>query len=329
MNKKMYKLEQAKALIATGKPLIIAADEQVLRKLPAGNWIGGTIPYFIGESGGVFSQEMAYVTEIPSQATSANIEVYGDKSIHEIYKRAPEHGFSFVIIPGFSQTHLTFALNAPMFPNFAANPLIGWISGFNLADLGKITAKVFDGRTAKAIENGAVVFYVTLPENLVANLEIVNIFDQGSGDTITFSADGFSTKEAIINGKPTRFADYLSSKNIDTKLPLVANMCGAMINTSFQSVDKETGVVNFYAPVFKDIEYKIGQPVKDYVAAFLSRLPKGIDDQLFFSCNCILNYLYAELEGKKTGCATGPITFGEIAYQLLNQTMSYMTIDKN
>jgi len=40
-----------------------------------------------------------------------------------------------------------------------------------------------------------------------------------------------------------------------------------------------------------------------------------------------LNYLYSGLEGKKTGNVTGPITFGEVAYQLLNQTMVYMTIE--
>ena len=45
-----------------------------------------------------------------------------------------------------------------------------------------------------------------------------------------------------------------------------------------------------------------------------------------FSCNCVLNYLYAGLEGKKTGEFNGPATFGEIAYQLLNQTLVYLTI---
>ena len=40
-----------------------------------------------------------------------------------------------------------------------------------------------------------------------------------------------------------------------------------------------------------------------------------------YSCNCILNYLYGDLEGKKTGGFTGPVTFGEIAYILLNQTL--------
>ena len=46
-----------------------------------------------------------------------------------------------------------------------------------------------------------------------------------------------------------------------------------------------------------------------------------------FTCNCILNYLYANLEGKKTGSIVGPITFGEIAYMLLNQTMVYLTFE--
>ncbi|MEO0003956.1 MAG: hypothetical protein RLZZ22_1648, partial [Pseudomonadota bacterium] len=40
-----------------------------------------------------------------------------------------------------------------------------------------------------------------------------------------------------------------------------------------------------------------------------------------FSCNCILNFLFGELEGKAIGGVEGPITFGEIGYQLLNQTM--------
>jgi len=49
-------------------------------------------------------------------------------------------------------------------------------------------------------------------------------------------------------------------------------------------------------------------------------------DNVVFSCNCILNYLYSELEGRKTDPFVGPITFGEIAYQLLNQTLVYMEV---
>lgn len=47
-----------------------------------------------------------------------------------------------------------------------------------------------------------------------------------------------------------------------------------------------------------------------------------------FACNCILNYLYSELEGKKVPTMLGPMTFGEIAYQLLNQTLVYLTIGR-
>jgi hypothetical protein len=55
-------------------------------------------------------------------------------------------------------------------------------------------------------------------------------------------------------------------------------------------------------------------------------MPEGLGHQIIFSCNCILNYLYSGLKGKKTAGITGPATFGEIAYQLLNQTMVYLRI---
>jgi hypothetical protein len=108
-------------------------------------------------------------------------------------------------------------------------------------------------------------------------------------------------------------------------LPLVADYCGSMVNVSFQAVDEKAKTVALYAPVFKGVEYRIAEPVSDYVREFSARIPEG-SLQPVFSCNCILNYLYSELEGKKTGSITGPITFGEIAYQLLNQTLIYLEI---
>ena len=158
------------------------------------------------------------------------------------------------------------------------------------------------------------------------NINIVNMFQQGSGDTITFTEDGFQTVDARINGVRRNFAEYLAENKIDTKLPFVADYSGAMINTSFQDVDKVNGKVSFYAPVFHGVDYKVAAPVTDYVGAFERHLPRSTADAIFFSCNCILNYLYSDLEGKRTGNVTGPITFGEIAYQLLNQTLAYATI---
>ena len=111
----------------------------------------------------------------------------------------------------------------------------------------------------------------------------------------------------------------------DPKLPLTANYNGSIVNVSIQSVDEGNGVVQLYAPVFPGVEYKFGSPLADYVGAMQQAVETHTEDAAF-SCNCILNYLYAGLEGKRTGRITGPITFGEIAHQLLNQTIVQLYI---
>jgi len=127
-----------------------------------------------------------------------------------------------------------------------------------------------------------------------------------------------------MDGVETRLSDYIVENGIDIQLPLVADMCGAMINTSVESVDAEAGRVRFYAPVFPGIDYRFAAPIGDYAAEFARRVPDC--DNICFACNCVLNYFYGELEGKRLGGLTMPMTFGEIAYQLLNQTMVYLTI---
>jgi hypothetical protein len=324
--KAMSTVHELTQKIATGKPLLLAGDERVLKQLPRGNWIAGTIPYFIGDEGGTFDRERVYVTELPSVCEKAKIQVYDKHSIETSYSDAADFGFSVIIIPAMSETHVSFALKAPQFPDFATRPMIGWISGVALDDLGKEIPKVFDGRTGTAYTDGAVVMHVSLPADKSAEIATVNIFSQSAGDTLEFENDGFNFSRVLVNGERMAFADYLKKSGLDVRLPLVADYYGVMINASFQAVDEKTGDVKFYAPLFKGIKYRHAAPFSDYVKQFESKLPKGDADQIAFSCNCILNYLYAELEGKKTGRITGPITFGEIGYQLLNQTMVYLKI---
>lgn len=50
----------------------------------------------------------------------------------------------------------------------------------------------------------------------------------------------------------------------------------------------------------------------DYAERFLSAIPKGIPT-VASSCNCLLNYLYGDLQDRRTGSLEGPMTFGEIA----------------
>ncbi len=191
--------------------------------------------------------------------------------------------------------------------------------------MGKTTPKVYLGETGETVEDGCVAMHVRLKSGKVADLGIVNVFKQGEEDSKKFNTTGFTVTEAIINGERENFADYLKRIQADTKLPLVAAYMGAMVNISFQSVDMNKKEVTFYAPNFTGIEYKSAAPIEDYVQEFTGHIPDAIEE-VAFSCNCILNYLYSELEGKKTGAFMGPVTFGEVAYQLLNQTLGYLKI---
>ena len=158
----------------------------------------------------------------------------------------------------------------------------------------------------------------------MASIGIVNLFKQGDGDSLRFEEEGFTVKTCLVNGEPRDSAQYLKANRIDTRLPLVANYAGAMVNVSFQAVREADGAVDLYAPVFRDVEYRIAAPVDNCIEAFKRALPHGTS--AVFSCNCILNFLYSELEGKTTEGMYGPVTFGEIAYQLLNQTLVFLEI---
>jgi len=326
MDRSMLSVREVRMKITQGKHLLLAGDEKLLRELPAGNWIGGTIPYFMTEDGGECTRTKIHVTELPDFVVGVDIRSYDETGIPRVYADAPENGVSFIIIPARSGVHLSFALNAPNYEHFAVRPLVGWISGVHLEELGSVSPKVFNGTTTEVIEDAAIVMHASLPKGKVADIGIVNIFEQGDGDTITFATDGFRAREAYINGRKVDFGRYIYEKRLDKRLPLVADYYGALINTSFREGDELQQEVEFYAPVFSGLRYKHARPVQDYISRFSARLPEGIGHQIVFSCNCILNYLYSDLEGKKIAGITGPATFGEIAYQLLNQTMVYLRI---
>ncbi len=326
MGPEIYTPAEVCNMVGQGRRLLLAGDESLLREIPAGNWIGGTIPYFMTRAGGVTTSELIHVTELPDYVTEIELKRYTADDISQVYTDAPENGFSIIIIPAQSSTHFSFALNAPNYENFAMRPLIGWISGTYLDERGKKTPKIFDGTNAEMIEDGAIVMHARLPHNKVADIGIINMFEQGDGDTITFPESGFCTKEAFINGKPVDFANYIQQKQLDKRLPLVANYFGAMLNTTFKATLGPDGEVQFYNSVFSFLEYKHAKPIQNYTAQFTRNVSMGLGIQAVFACNCILNYIHSDLERKHIDCVPGPATFGEIAYQTLNQTLVYLRI---
>ncbi|WP_242343987.1 DUF6976 family protein [Anaeromyxobacter terrae] len=326
MQRHLLEVDEVAALIRGGETLLLAGDEGRLSLLPRGKWIAGTIPYFMSEEGGVVDRRRVFVDRIPARSEYAGIRRYDETGIARVYSELPPSAMGVVIAPYASRVHLAFAMNAPRYEKFATAPLFGWISGVDLSELGKTRPKVFDGTTAEALEDQAVVMHVAFPPGVRAEVAILNIFEKGTGPAITFPATGFSASTAEIDGRERNFAEYVEEAGLDARLPLVADYFGAAINVSFQAVDRARGEVRFYAPVFAGVRYHHARPVEDYVDAFVSALPTGIAERVALSCNCVVNFVNSSLEGRTTGDIVGPATFGEIAYQLLNQTMVYLTV---
>lgn len=324
MKNKMMTVSETSAAIENGGFYVIAGDESALGKLPKGNWIGGTSVYFLSETGGKVDQDNLFVTEFEAMA-GANTRYLSVEDLPHLAEGYQDNGASIILIPAMSAAHQAFAIDGAGYNGLFDQPLMGWVTGVHLDNLGTQSPKVFDGASGQSYEDGVVLMHLDVGVDKAADIDIINLFKQDdAGDLITFKTTGFSTTKALVNGEEVDFAAYLTDKGVDTRMPLVANYAGAMINVSFQAVDADQNKVDFYAPVIEGAEYRIAKTPGDYASEFSGLVGEGGADE--FSCNCILNYLYGELEGKKTGGFTGPATFGEIAYVLLNQTMVRMSV---
>jgi hypothetical protein len=314
--------EQAAALIAEKKLLHISGAESLLRRLPSGSWIGGSTEYFLEESGGQVRGDVLDVLEL--NFDEYKFASYDTKTLPNITRDAYDNGFSVVILPFDSEVHKQYAQNASDYEDIFSKNIVGWISGINLEATGQTPVAV-NGASGDVLTDKAAVLHVNLPKGKIAQMSIVNIFSADpKNPVVTFPEDGFRVKNCFVDGKETVFADYIAKNNIDTKLPLVGDYSGAGVNISVKSVDD--GIVNLYAPVFNGIEYRFADAIPDYVEAFHGKIDEIANKDSVFACNCILNFLYGNLKGKNLGGFYGPITFGEVAWQLLNQTLVYLQI---
>lgn len=309
------------ALIRTGAKLLVAGTREVLDQLPEGCWIGGTTSYFMTEAGCLQSLDMVFVTELPCEAMRAVCASYDLETISRIAHDAPDHGITFLIAPNFSEVAKQYAENAPDFPDMFIKPIAGWVSGVRHEHIGIERPLVYSGPSAEKYDNRIVAMHVELEPNVAAKIDIVNLFEPGDGPVITFPDVTFKPTKCFVDGIETTFLKHVLGNGLDVRLPLVTNLCGAIINISIASFSEQLGDVALYSPVFPGYEYRFAKPIGDYTSQFVKCLDRELPP--VFCCNCIHNYTYCELEGKKLGIS-GPLTYGEIAYQLLNRTMVYV-----
>jgi len=316
----LMNLNEVSELIESGKWLHLSGNEALLKKLPKGNWIGGSTEYFLDKSGGIITDDKLFVQTIPY--SECKVCEYDETTISDITKDAYDNGFSIVILPFDTEVHIAYAKNAADFDGIFMKNIVGWVSGMNLAVPGQTPITV-NGLTGGVSDKKAVALHVSLPQDKLAGIGIVNIFSPSEEHVIEFLDNAFSVQKCLIDGNEVLLSDYLEKNNIDTKLPIIGDYSGSGINVSFKQI--ENGTVSFYAPVFEGIKYRFAKPIDDYVAAFSEQLER-VSEIPVFACNCILNFLYGQLDGKQIKSLFGPVTFGEVAYQLVNQTLVYLSV---
>ncbi len=317
-------LPEAIDLVNSGVAAFISGAEEALRELPRGNWIGGTTAYFMTDGGGVCTDDKLFCT-VFDEAFDARSAILPCDQLSRLTRERFDHGFACIVAPAFSATHQRYAVEGPALPGLYNQPVFGWVAGVRLDRVTEQSPKVVNGATGEVAGEGLAVLWVELPPTLDVDLDIVNLFESGDGDTITFLEEGFSVTDCLVNGIKTNFASYITETKLDTLLPLVADYSGAMINVSFRDIDRQAGKVNLYAPVVPDLPYRLARSIPDDSEAY-AKAGRGGDAAEILSCNCILNYLYADLEGRSAGGFIGPVTFGEFAYILLNQTLSRLVV---
>ncbi|WMX15196.1 MULTISPECIES: DUF6976 family protein [unclassified Aureispira] len=320
-------IEATNRLINQNRVLLICGEEEYLKQLDKGNWIGGTIPYCMSDKGGgLIGENAVFVTDFTDKIIDVKVASYSKDEFKTMLNDRYLDGFSYVVVPAFSEVHEEYGLNISNESNLFDVPTMGWVTGVYLEEIGLKTPKVMNGKTGELLENKICALHCQLPEGVYAELDIINIYEQGNGDVFTFPENSFSCSDCLINGEPGNLAEYYLEHGVNRTLPLVANYAGVPINVDIQDVDAENKTMSFFGPLNIAYEYKIANLVEDRYALFCKRLPDD-SSNISCSCNCISSYLNIGMEGKHSGGIVGPFTFGEIAYVLVNQTMVTLSIN--
>ncbi len=109
----LFSVADASELIGRGRILLVAGDEDLLRQLPKGTWIGGTSTNFMAPGGGLNARDKVFVTDITDQVDRAEVRSYSVDELRRIATDYPENGFTVLNVPAFSALHADFRRRGP------------------------------------------------------------------------------------------------------------------------------------------------------------------------------------------------------------------------
>ena len=319
MSQGLFTPEEVSSMIRAGNSLLLAGDVKLLSQLPAGNWIGGTTPFFIlFPENRTTSYDKIFVTPLPDFVTKTEIREYDETNIQNIFNDGPENGFTVLIMPYASPVAVEYSINATNYENFAASPVCGWLTGQPLDIIMTEKSYAASGTGTCLFFDKAVAMHISLPKTKYAEIKLFNPYKQGSGDSIMFEQSSMVVKDALINGEKRNFAEYLRGIGYNMLMPLVANYSGEMINDVVCAME---GDVMLSAPVFNHVDYRIAVVDENITE------PSLVNDKIVFSVTCIGNFLQPDICAQYLKKMNGPVVFGEIAYQQVGQTTVYVTVD--
>ena len=151
------------------------------------------------------------VTELPLHGAGPTLARYDRSDLDRICTESPDDGFSLLVLPAFSSVHEAFAQEAPGYPDMYMKPLVGWVAGVHLDDIGKVVPRVFDGSTGEALADAAVAMHVPVDPRQRVHVDIVNLFQQQPGPVIEFAEGGFAAGDCRIDGRPGNLHDWMVS----------------------------------------------------------------------------------------------------------------------
>ncbi len=323
---RLYTLEELTALITRGSILVVAATQELLRKLPQGNWVGGLANRFAVEGECIEDNNRLFAFDLTESISGFQIRSYLPHGLGSMYKEHYQHGFSVVLLPAFSKTLSYFSLMSSVQTAGDSVPLCGWVSGIDLEGNNAAEPLAVDGSIPYSYHDRAVVLHCAVPFRMEISADLVCPFIPGDGDSIVFESSGFVMREAIINGTRQPLAPYWQNLAAQGRTgPLITQLRGIPVTVAaLPPYGKHA--ITFCSSVLPNLEYRMAAPVASLAGEF-QRLSQSIPTDPLISLYSPQSFMASSSQGRNPfGLGNGIFTLGEIGSLLFNLTDIHLTV---
>ena len=317
--KSIYSIGEVEQLVKQGHSLVIAGEEEYLRLLSPGNWIGAVANRYLGTGADEIEPGMLFAFDLSEHLLTSRVCVYQSFNLDGLQRDCYGHGFSVVLMPAFSEVHRFYGIYSATLGYRYLNPVIGWVAGANLGTADMLEPLVIDGLTGRIYPDRAVVLHCLLKSDIDAKMQVINIFEPGDGDSMVFPEASFIARSCYVNGKLANLVDYWHEVDPNPQLPLVASIGGALVNVMpLQPVGHNS--ITMCSALIPGVEYRFAKPPEQMAAQLHRRVNELAENTILLTC-CELLRPYLNSSTLQRTDLQAIYAPGETAYSLQNFTM--------